>query len=360
MGWSNRSAVKGCEVINNRDEIIQNIISDISQIRNSALYGIANSASAQILTAEELVVDLTANGYSENIIRDYALRSNIQQDIFFIDNFLATLKNFPNITEHKKFYIEPTKEEISKFADVFFKGDTRFIEIVDSLFEKITPQSSVFVRNSNFERTVIQESNSTSFNLLLQDPLFIGKTVVNARIITAEAFIDNVASIDHILQWAFRTKEPIVLLSRRMSDDVINTIRVNNKKGNFQIVPLTTHYDIERINVLVDFAIASGSKITSADKGELLTSIDPTSAPVKNVKITQNGVSIDFSINSDIAQHLANLAKKYESVRDPVIAQRIASFSSHKLDIFVSKHLDFENGVVKLNVFLANLLKLLT
>jgi glycosyltransferase involved in cell wall biosynthesis len=360
MGWSNRSAVKGCEVINNREEIIQNIISDISQLKSSSLYAIATGKSSQILTAEELVVDLTANGYSENIIRDYALRSNLQQDIFFIDNFLTTLKNFPNIPEHKKFYIQPTKAEIFAFSNEFFKGDNRFIDIIQSLFEKLTPQSSVFVRNSNFENTIIQESNSTSFNLLLQDPSFIDKTVVNAKVIIAEAFLDYVANIDQILQWAFKTKEPVVLLARRMSEEVINTIRVNNKKGNFQIVPLTTHYDVERINVLVDFAIACGAKITSADKGELPTLINPAEGPIRTVKITQNGVSVDFKMNADIAQHLSILTKKYSDVRDPVLAQRISSFSSHKLDVFVSKHLDFENGVVKLNVFLANLLKLLT
>ena len=150
----------------------------------------------------------------------------------------------------------------------------------------------------------------TPFNFLLPtDGIWDRKGV---KVFLVDGIIEKVSEIDKILNGAMNSKTPMIFVAHGFSEEVVATIRINNNKKNFDIMPLKLSSDLESINVINDLAVVSGTDIVSTLKGQMLCFVKFSDiAQVDRVKINLKDVVLENnSTKASVSSHLRTLLEK--------------------------------------------------
>ena len=191
-------------------------------------------------------------------------------------------------------------------------------------------------------RIVVEKTQSNSSVELVKgftfelEPLWpVVVELKHPRLVCIDGFIESVSEIHHLLHETSEAKEPVVLFSRGMADDVKQTLRVNYDRGSLRIIPIVVKFELEGINTLNDICVVSGTKIVSSTKGDVISSIrleefnhvDKVVIYPTQVVVTNSGTG------PAIAHHLNFLMKKREDEKtvdiSKLIDQRIRSLTSN-------------------------------
>lgn len=139
----------------------------------------------------------------------------------------------------------------------------------------------------------------------------------NTKIICIDGVIENVSEIHHILTYASECKETIVIISRGFSNDVKNTIKVNNDRGTLRVIPICVDFNLEGINTIKDIAIVTGSEIISSNKGDLISSIsvkDLKAVPAMMINFDHITI-VESNNKKNIYDHIRHLLDKRNSAQ---------------------------------------------
>jgi len=176
-------------------------------------------------------------------------------------------------------YVKEFKARRSTFSDIDWLLDT-FVGVDETLRAIIT---SALALAGFAGRIFVERSNNSSVNVELLSGYTLGLApsiqiqptrLVNARIVCADGYVEEVAEIHHMLEAAASMKEPVLMFVRGMSDDVKHTLSVNYKRGSLRVIPITVPYDLEGINMLADIVVMTGADLVSSNLGQLFSSID--------------------------------------------------------------------------------------
>lgn len=195
----------------------------------------------------------------------------------------------------------------------------------------------IFIENSPLPEPVVELKKGYNFDLETFPYFLKNKTWQdeNVRVVVIDGIIENVSEIHHLLERASENIEPLVIFSRGLSHDVINTLHVNFLRKTLNIVPVNVPIVEEKLNMLKDIAVTCGTDVISSTKGDLISSIDFDEINfIEKISINESMVSIiNDRAKSSVDLHTKNLIKRMkesanEAVR-AVYSDRIKNLSSN-------------------------------
>jgi len=203
------------------------------------------------------------------------------------------------------------------------------------------------LKKSINDKTFIESSNSYHFNV---ESLVKQKRshIKSLKAVCIDGFVEDVSELHHLFQH-FSTNEtgrPLAIFCRGMSDDVLNTISVNNNRESLTCFPFKVQFDVENVNTLVDIAVVAGCDVVSCLKGELISSINVSNLrDIDSMLIINDGILLKNSRTTDVVRsHIDRLKKKAEDSREEskeFIFKRIKSLSANSIDIAIPDDINF-------------------
>jgi FtsZ-binding cell division protein ZapB len=105
-----------------------------------------------------------------------------------------------------------------------------------------------------------------------------------------------------------------------MSDDVINTLVVNWKRGTLKAVPIIVPFDLMGINMLNDISVVCNCDVVSSLKGQIISAIKYTDiAYVDSIDVSNNKISITNKNNQqNVKLHIESLRNKRNELIDDI------------------------------------------
>lgn len=225
------------------------------------------------------------------------------------------------------------------------RSQSLLLEVLD-LCNKGT---KIKVKKSSSQKTFIEVLNSHYFKSQILLKHKRNTQEKDTKVLVIDGYIESVSELHHIFQH-FSVNEPdraFAIFCRGMSDDVLNTISVNNLRGSLNCYPIKVDFDLEGINTLVDVAVVCDSDVVSSTKGNLISSIKVSDLKtVKQFSVVSDGVLIKNDESYlRVETHIKQLQKKCEEtqvddVKD-LILKRIESLSSNCIEIAIPDDINF-------------------
>lgn len=210
------------------------------------------------------------------------------------------------------------------------------------------------IEKSVNEHDIIHKRSGFNFSLQTFGNI---KRLLNTKIVIIDGLIENVSEVHNMLTVCSETKCPLTIVARGYSDDVLNTINVNNLRGSFQVLPLAAKFDIATANTLVDIAVISKSDIISSLKGELISTVKfDTLKYVDEINVNGDIVTVKNCV--DVTTHIKQLQKKREEVDESVqyvYDDRIKSLSQNLVILKLKNDINFVNRAQKFDVAIRTL-----
>ena len=154
--------------------------------------------------------------------------------------------------------------------------------------------------------------------------------LIKPKVICIDGYIESVSEINMLFEGVVETKQQLLLISRGMHDDVINTIKVNRDRGTMMIYPIIIDFDLDGINTISDISTIVNNNPVSCHFGELISSIKVSDAfEIDEAMIVGNSLTLKNSkTRSNVNIHIRNLVKKRQSSNidiESLITTRIKS-----------------------------------
>lgn len=154
------------------------------------------------------------------------------------------------------------------------------------------------------------------------------------RVICIDGYIESVSEANLLFEGAVQLKHPLVIISRGMSDDVLNTIKVNRDRKSMFVYPVKISFDLQGINTISDISTVIGKPPVSCNLGHLISStkIDD-SVEIDEIFISGNSLVIKNSkTRSSVNSHIKSLIEKRNSSNievEELLTARIKSLSNN-------------------------------
>lgn len=160
------------------------------------------------------------------------------------------------------------------------------------------------------------------------------------KILLIDGLIERVSEIDLVLTKAYQTKEPVVIVARGFSEEVVATLKVNFDKGFLNVIPVLLNSDLESINLLNDLAVVCGCQIVSTLNGEMLGTMSLDDLPtVQKIRCQLGQIVIEEpKTQGQVASQIKSLLSKRtdnQNVEDIVnlLDKRIKALTSNTVTI---------------------------
>ena len=161
-------------------------------------------------------------------------------------------------------------------------------------------------------------------------------SVQNCRVAFIDGIIESVSECHKIFQWSYDEKTPVVIFARGFAEEVIATAGVNLQRQTAQVVPILISFDEVGVNSFGDIASCFGSDVISADKGQLVSSLDLNqSVKVDRITVTSKSCEIEFHNNlvDSVVERLSKKLSAAEAGQSDLIKKRIDALGTGSVTI---------------------------
>ena len=161
-------------------------------------------------------------------------------------------------------------------------------------------------------------------------------SVQNCKVAFIDGIIESVSECHKIFQWSYDEKTPVVIFARGFAEEVIATAGVNIQRQTAQVVPILISFDEVGVNSFGDIASCFGSDVISADKGQLVSSLDLNqSIKVDRITVASKSCEIEFHDNlvDSVVERLSKKLSAAEAGQSDLIKKRIDALGTGSVTI---------------------------
>lgn len=214
-------------------------------------------------------------------------------------------------------------------------------------------EGKIFIENTKNENYIVETKDGYSFDLKPYN-FFLNNNIWQAKEVKAlivDGFVESVSEIDQIINAAYETKQPMIMVSQGYSEEVVSTLFVNYQRKNINILPIRVKTDLESLNIINDISVVCGTESISSLKGQLLTFVKWDDLPiVSKVIVTPNKTTIEnaktrAAVSNQIKMLMEKREEKHiiEDVQD-LLDKRIKNLTANSVIINLPN-----NSTVKLD-----------
>lgn len=162
--------------------------------------------------------------------------------------------------------------------------------------------------------------------------------ITKPKVVCVDGYIESVSEVNMLFEGAVETKHQLLLISRGMHDDVVNTIKVNRDRGTMFVYPVIINFDLYGINTMVDISTVVGTNPVSCHLGDLISSIKISNASdVDEATVIGNTLTFKNSrTRNNVNIHVRNLLEKAKTSNvdiESLVTPRLKSLTGSNLVI---------------------------
>ena len=132
----------------------------------------------------------------------------------------------------------------------------------------------------------------------------------NCKIVMVDGKVIEVSEIHHILQSSYETKQPFLLITTGLSEDVSNTLLVNWEQGKTKIIPFQINDRVESVNEIKDISVISGTEACSDLNGLRISSVDIENIPELVVRYSSEKGILSIIPDESSSERISRLRKQ--------------------------------------------------
>lgn len=224
-------------------------------------------------------------------------------------------KILPNIEAYSKIC---SIRDIEKTIDKICDSNPTLSTVLKEAIKLAGLEGKVLIENGKSSNYIIEQKSGYSFKL---NPFkyFFGTNATElawernkVKILLVDGLVEKISELDQILQKAYETKQPVAIVACGFSEEVVATLKANQEKENFDIIPIRVNSDLESLNIINDIAIVCGTTPISNLKGELLTYVTWDSlVTIDKIRVSVKETIIENeATKSQVSLHVKNLLQK--------------------------------------------------
>lgn len=269
----------------------------------------------------------------------------------------------------------PTFKDIQNLLE-YQSNDNKIKEILLEAIQLAGLDAKLRIETGNQEGLYIIESKKGFYFNIETYPFYFNKEEPsieynNFKILIIDGVIERVSEIEQLLFNSINTGIPMVIVSQGFSEEILATIKANNDRKVFSIIPVKTLSDLEGLNTINDICSVCGGDIVSTLKGDMTVFKKYDDLPIVDyIKITNNQIVIENNKQTgSVLNQLKTLLDKRKEIEktgindlSDLIDKRIKSLFSHSVIIKLPIMNKGENETVrtKLDILLRELKSLLS
>lgn len=283
---------------------------------------------------------------------------NSVETMQLIDNFLIKTKN---LIEK---YCEIIDLDILNQQIKFQLQDNILSDVVINAIKLSGFNGKIYVEDGKQENYLIERKNGFIFNaqtfkfFLTESNTSLERR--NCKLLIIDGILETVSEIDQLLLKSIEFGQPICIIARGFSEEVIATLKVNFDKNILCAIPIKVSSDLNSLNILNDISSVCDSKVISSISGEFLSLVKwDDLKEVKKIKCN----SLNFTIEDDSNLPVVNQQIKYlinkrldnlhtEDIVD-ILDKRIKSLTNNITTITLPKLSDIENNTIRSKIDVA-------
>jgi hypothetical protein len=281
---------------------------------------------SQSITRMQLIFDMKYQNQYQQLIHEFVMNYAVKSEKVGPGSFFLTIeKILANINIKDCDDIEnQIRNKISLGSSVPIKND--YIWCIDTFMnasitdKNILRQALIY---AGFAGRIILEKSKTSDSIeVMKGYTFEGLKpqwdmnlhLKNCRILCIDGYIESASEIHNFLSSSSESNEYVVMFIRGLSQDVLNTIKVNFDRGTIRVLPVIVPFDILGINMINDISIVSGCDLKTSLKGDQITTLSLVdSSIIEEIIITSSKVTIiNRKTNYSVSTHTKVLLEKRE------------------------------------------------
>lgn len=219
---------------------------------------------------------LFALNFIKNVLKSDLSLDNEQKLFNDWEEAISLIKN-----KLQSISVIPTEKDLKEIVHTTCQDDI-LSEVCWNALQVSGLEGKILVENSKNETYIVETKDGYCFNLKPYS-FFLTSNVWQAKEVKAlvvDGFVENISEIDSIINSAYETKQPVVIVSQGFSEEVVSTLYVNYQKKNLNIIPLRVKPDLNNINMINDISVVCGCEPISSLKGQLLTFVKWDDLPI--------------------------------------------------------------------------------
>lgn len=247
------------------------------------------------------------------------------------------------LIELEKQKITPTENDIKSVAIISANNDVEMGTLIYNAIKESGENGIINVQESKGLTDEIEKSKGFQINKGFASNYFINKKTYtefdNSKVLLYNDRINSIQEIMPVLEFVQKDNSPLLILCKDMDSECLNTLVVNNIKGNLRICVVKNDY-LE----FNDIQALCGGKIQNPTNNVYFTNIKDDLGIIEKVIINKDNST--FISNNDISEYIAELKEKLKLENDKILKenlkQRIAKLSDGIVTIKVQASSELE------------------
>jgi hypothetical protein len=244
----------------------------------------------------------------------------------------------------------PTKNTIKSqsafFAQFTTQGTEQLHRVCIEAVELAGLEGKIFIKNGTQNNHYILELKDgytfdllESFEMFSQQPSGGVWEKRECKALVVDGFVEKVSEIDQLLNVAYETKQPMIIVSQGFSEEVVSTLFTNWRQEKLQVLPIKLKQDIDSLNVINDIGAVCGMEPISYLRGELSKYIKFENLP------TIDRITVAFNKKSSKSKHQVSFENN--KTKKAVFAQIKALSEKREQNKFVEDVQGFMDNRIK-------------
>jgi hypothetical protein len=272
-----------------------------------------------------------------------------EYDLFLKEAWTSILRNSKPATQ------KDVEEVIASFC-----RNKNLETVVSKAIELAGLEGKIYVEDGLQDCFVVEKKTGYSFKVHTFK-IFFGPGGIweeqNVKVLLIDGLIEKVSEIDHLLKASFGVKQPLIIVAKGFSEEVIATLKINHDKDLFRILPVQIESNLSSINLLSDLASVSDSDVVSSLKGDLISCVDWDGLKtVQKIRCSIGSLTIeeDKTKNRVISQVKSLLDKRQNNLFNEDIVtlldERIKCLSSSTVAIRLPNTTAIQNQTCRVSI----------
>jgi hypothetical protein len=209
-----------------------------------------------------------------------------------------------------------SQHELDLIIDSCFNGKPNWAKDVYKTASQLSGLKGVMsMKTRNVNQLTVEVKTGFRFPVDIPEFYLGGKKSIEInepKICFVNGMIEKPSELTNILNDAYDTKIPLIIVSQKFSPEVINTIALNVQKGLIRAFPVLIEPSLYTVNQIVDMAVTCDSDPISTLNGELLILKNYSSLKtVSNVVLSKNEIIFENpSAIPSVERHIRSLLEK--------------------------------------------------
>ena len=226
----------------------------------------------------------------------------------------------------------PVKDEmLTHVANISANNDIVLGRIIADAYTKVGKDGVVLMEESDDETTHTEVVDGVKFDSGLRSPHLVtdkekGKAVLESPVVLiTETEIDSIRKIQNVLEYAIKSKRPILIIGN-VGPQPMSALIMNKAKGNIKVnVVEAPGFSTLTRDMLDDLAAITGARVISEDLGDDLDLIDESflGEAVKAVTDDKDTVITTTGINEATKDRIETIEKQIKEEKNPYLLKKL-------------------------------------